>query len=360
MKQGTQRIHWGPVVLAVLAAIAFQAAPSIARWFEPASAPAAALPYLVQQVGFDNAAGGIRLAGTLTMPPGAGPHPAIVLIPGSGSVDRDGAVLGHRFYQVLADDLTRRGFAVLRSDKRGLGGSGGDFASATSYDFASDIQAALAFLRSHPGIAAGRIGLVGHSEGALVGSIVAGRDAKVAFLVTMAGNGIPAGEMFLARAARQVEGGAQAVARERALLKAVFAAAQAPGSDAERKAALHAIYAKAKAGYGRPFSEDEYAPYLTPWMRTLLSIDPQPFLRQLRCPVLALVGGKDRVVTADANIPALQQALAANTRARVERLPGLNHFFQSARTGEFDEVAGIRETMSPRALALIGNWAKQQ
>ena len=285
MKPSTQRILWGPVVLAVLAAIAFQAAPSIARWFGPAGEPAAALPYLAQQVGFDNPASGIRLAGTLTMPRGSGPHRAIVLIPGSGEVDRDGAVLGHRFYQVLADDLTSRGFAVLRSDKRGLGASGGDFARATSYDFASDIQAALAFLRSHPGIDPGRIGLVGHSEGALIGAIVAGRDRKVAFLVMMAGNGIPAGEM---------------------------------------------------------------------------SIDPEPLLRRLRCPVLALVGDKDPVVTADANIPALKEALAINPRARVERLPGLNHFFQTARTGEFEEVAAIEETMSPRALALIGRWAKEQ
>lgn len=216
--------------------------------------------------------------------------------------------------------------AVLHSDKRGLGASGGDFASATSYDFASDIQAVLAFLRSHPGIDAGRIGLVGHSEGALVGAIVVGRDEKVAFLVLMAGNGIPAAEMFLSRVARQVKGGPAAVERECVLLEAVLAAAQAPGNEAERKAALHAIYTQAKDRHGRSFSEDEYVPYLTPWMRTLLAIDPQPLLRQLRCPVLALVGDKDPVVTADANIPALREALVLN----------------------------------PRALALIGSWARQQ
>lgn len=268
--------------------------------------PALPLPYSVEQLGFDNAGGAIRLSGTLTLPRGPGPHPAIVLIPGSGEVDRDGTLSGHQFYLVLADHLTRQGFAVLRSDKRGLGKSGGHFAAATTFDFASDIEAALAFLRKRPGIDAGRLGLVGHSEGALVGTIVAARDPALAFLVLMAGNGVPMGELLKGRAAPP---------------------------DA------------AAAG---------------PWMRTLLSIDPRPLLRQVRCPVLALAGEKDRVVAADVNAPALAQALAANPRAEVHRLPGLNHFFQAAGSGEFAEVADIAETMSPRALALIGAWARRQ
>jgi pimeloyl-ACP methyl ester carboxylesterase len=258
----------------------------------------APLPYGVQQVVFHNA--GVRLAGTLTLPRTPGPHPAIVLVPGSGEVDRDGSLFGHQFYLVLADDLTRRGFAVLRSDKRGIGQSGGDFASATSLDFAADIGAGVAFLRSRPEIDGGRIGLVGHSEGALVGSIVAARDPGIAFLVLMAGNGIPAAEMLRSRTP---------------------------------------------------------TPPMTPWLRTLLTLDPQAPLRRLHCPVLALVGDKDRIVTADENIPALRTALSGNPKAQVQRLPGLNHFFQTARTGDFSEVATIEETISPQALALIGAWA---
>jgi pimeloyl-ACP methyl ester carboxylesterase len=86
----------------------------------------------------------------------------------------------------------------------------------------------------------------------------------------------------------------------------------------------------------------------------------RPLLRQLHCPVLAMVGDKDEVVTADENIPALERALADNPRAQVRRLPGLNHFFQRAQTGELSEVADIEETISPRALALIGSWAARQ
>lgn len=264
------------------------------------------LPYAAEQVAFDNAASRIRLSGTLSLPRGPGPHPAIILVPGSGEVDRDGSLFGHQFYLVLADHLARQGFAVLRSDKRGLGQSGGDFASATTYDFASDTGAALAFLRGRPDIDARRIGLVGHSEGALVGGIVAARDPALSFLVLMAGNGIPMGEVLKARGVAEAQGD--------------------PG----------------------------------PWMRTLLSIDPQAVLRQVRCPVLALMGDKDRVVSADANIPALTAALAANPHAEVRRMPGLNHFFQTAGSGEFSEVEGIGETMSPHALALIGEWTRRQ
>ncbi len=270
----------------------------------PARPQTPSLPYAVEQVAFGTAGGKIRIAGTLTLPRGPGPHPAIVLIPGSGEVDRDGSLFGHQFYRVLADHLTRQGFAVLRSDKRGLGESGGDFATATTYDFAADTDAALAYLRSRSGIDARRIGLVGHSEGALVGGIVAARDPAVSFLVLMAGNGIPMGEVLKARGV-----------------------AAAPGDPG-------------------------------PWMRTLLSIDPQAVLRQVRCPVLALVGDKDRVVAADTNIPALKAALGANPHAEVRRLPGLNHFFQTAGSGEFSEVEGIAETMSPHALALIGTWTR--
>ena len=344
--------------LACLATLALLAWFAYARLQQPArpQTPAEPLPYAVQQVAFDNAR--IGLEGTLTLPPTPGPHPAVVLIPGSGEVDRDGSLYGHQFYRVLADDLTRRGFAVLRSDKRGLGRSGGDFASATSLDFAADIQAGLDFLRSRPEIDPDRIGLIGHSEGGLVGSIVAAKAPGIAFLVLMAGNGIPTGEMLLSRTRRNMMP-APGLEQELALQKAVFAAAIAPGSDAERRAAVRTLQRTAYSQYGRAYVEEEFAPYLTPWMRTLLKIDPQPLLRQVACPVLALVGDKDEVVTAEENIPALRRALADNPRARVQRLPGLNHFFQTAQTGDLSEVGKIEETISPRALALIGSWAME-
>jgi pimeloyl-ACP methyl ester carboxylesterase len=358
MKTRPLRSLPGLACLLILAAAAWFVFDRLKQPVRPQT-PAAPLPYEVRQVAFDNAA--IGLEGTLTLPRTPGPHPAIVLIPGSGEVDRDGSLFGHHFYLVLADDLTRRGFAVLRSDKRGIGRSGGDFASATSLDFASDIQAGLAFLRARPDIDANRIGLIGHSEGGLIGSMVAAKAPGTAFLVLMAANGLPAREMLLSRTRRQMGQGAPGrLEQELALQQAVFAAVAAPRGDSERKAAVRSLYLAAQSEHGRAFSEDEFAPFLTPWMRTLLRIDPEPLMRQIDCPVLALVGDKDQVVSANDNIPALRRALAGNPRAQVYRLPGLNHFFQGARTGDLSEVAAIEETISPRALALIGSWAVQQ
>jgi pimeloyl-ACP methyl ester carboxylesterase len=335
---------------------------SLARARTRPQTPVAPLPYEERQVSFENRKSAVRLAGTLTLPRGGGRPPAIVLIPGAGEVTRDGALFGHQFYLVLADYLTRRGFAVLRCDKRGLGRSGGSYAAATTYDFASDIEAGVAFLRGRPDIDAARIGLVGHSEGALIGAMVAGSDPAIRFLVSMAGNGIPAREMLLARAryAAAAKGSPEAAPREVALQRAVLDAVEAPGSDAERGAAIRALYAAAQRAYGRPFTEQEIAPFLGPWLRVLLLIDPAALLRRVRCPVLALVGDKDQVVTAAENIPALERALAANPGAQVQRLPGLNHFFQTAQSGDVAEMAEIEETMAPRALELIGSWAVRQ
>jgi pimeloyl-ACP methyl ester carboxylesterase len=324
--------------------------------------PIAPLPYEERQVSFENRKSAVRLAGTLTLPRQGGRPPAIVLIPGAGEVTRDGALSGHQFYLVLADYLTRRGFAVLRCDKRGLGRSGGDYAAATTYDFASDIEAGVAFLRGRPDIDADRIGLVGHSEGALIGAMVAGSDPDIRFLVSMAGNGIPARDMLLARAryGAAAKASPEAAQREVALQRAVLDAVAAPGSDAQRSEAIHMLYRAAQRDYGRPFTEQEVMPFLGPWLRVLLLIDPASLLRRVRCPVLALVGDKDQVVTAAENIPALERALAANPGAQVQRLPGLNHFFQTAQSGDAAEMAGIEETMAPRALELIGSWALRQ
>ncbi len=141
--------------------------------------PQPPFPYEALDVEFDNPEAGIRLAGTLTIPAGDGPHPAVVLISGSGPQDRDETVFGHRPFLVLADYLTRRGIAVLRCDDRGIGESTGDFAVATTPDFASDALAAVAFLQnaSRSWIPA-RIGLVGHSEGAIVAPMAANRAAR--------------------------------------------------------------------------------------------------------------------------------------------------------------------------------------
>jgi hypothetical protein len=142
--------------------------------------PKRPLAYLEEEVGYTNAAAGVKLAGTLTMPKSGGPFPAVVLITGSGPEDRDEAVFGHRPFLVLSDHLTRLGIAVLRSDDRGVGGSSLGPAGPTSEDFALDVLAGVSYLKGRKEIDHARIGLIGHSEGGIIGPIAAVRSKDVA------------------------------------------------------------------------------------------------------------------------------------------------------------------------------------
>ena len=140
---------------------------------------------------YPSKANAVHLAGTLTLPQGKGPFPAVLMITGSGPQDRDESIVGHRPFLVLADALTRRGIAVLRSDDRGVGRSTGAFDTATSADFADDAEGGLTFLKGRREIDSKKIGLLGHSEGGVIAPMVAARAPEgVAFLVLLAGTGV--------------------------------------------------------------------------------------------------------------------------------------------------------------------------
>ena len=145
--------------------------------------PTRPYPYDEIEVAYENPAGGIKLAGALTVPRSGGPFPAVLLITGSGPQDRDETILGHKPFLVLADYLSRRGIAVLRVDDRGVGGSTGKTSEATSADLAEDVLAGVAFLQSRKEIDPSRIGLLGHSEGGIIAPLVASRSRDVAFIV---------------------------------------------------------------------------------------------------------------------------------------------------------------------------------
>jgi len=169
-------------------------APSFARPQEPKQP----YPYDEEEVAFENVAATIRLGGTLTRPRGPGPHPAVVLISGSGPQDRDEAIMGHRPFLVLADHLTRQGIAVLRYDDRGVGKSSGSFGTATHDDFVTDALAAVAWLKTREAIDAKHIGLIGHSEGGIVAPLAAVKQpADIAFIVLLAGVGVPMEELLV-------------------------------------------------------------------------------------------------------------------------------------------------------------------
>lgn len=316
-------------------------------------------PYEARDVRFESVADGVTLAGTLTLPPGDGPFPAVALISGSGPQDRDETVFGHKPFLVLADALTRRGVAVLRYDDRGVGGSTGDIATAVTSDFADDAEGAVRYLASRPEVAAGRIGLVGHSEGAVVAPIVANRSGEVDYLVLLAGTGVDGRELLVMQliAINRAMGVSEAITEQRSRLQRELLGLVAETPD-DSAAASSAREILAGAGVTGEAADVQVRALLSPWMRYFLTYDPLPELRALKVPVLALWGGKDTQVPPDGNLGPVEEALAegGNPDATVEVLPGLNHLFQTAGTGAPAEYAGIEETMAPVALETVGDW----
>jgi hypothetical protein len=336
--------------------------------------PRAPFPYAQHEVTFESVPG-VRLAGTLSLPAGTGPFPAVVLVSGSGPQDRDEALLGHRPFAVLADHLTRSGIAVLRYDDRGVARSTGSFAAATSGDFADDAAAAVRYLRTRPEVAPGKIGVAGHSEGGLIAPMVAVRSTDVAFIVLLAGPGIR-GDSLLelqGRLLAQAAGLAPEVVEQSARAQArMFAAVEAGGDSAALVARLRAIGQEMLAGLT---DEQRRTAQLTPatmeanvgmlsspWFRYFLVTDPRPTLRRVRVPVLALNGSRDLQVPPRENLSAIEAALreGGNRDFRTLELPGLNHLFQTATTGSPTEYARIEETMSPAVLNEISTWILQR
>jgi uncharacterized protein len=334
---------------------------------EPARArpqlPRPPFPYRSEEVAFDNPrAPGVRLAGTLTLPEGQGPFPAAILITGSGQQDRDETLLGHKPFAVLADHLTRSGIAVLRYDDRGTAASTGRYDGATAADFASDANAAFAWLRARPGI--GPIGFVGHSEGGMTGPIAMQDNGEVAYLVMMAGPGtrIPALMESQRRAIGESQGATAAeLERGTPLQNALYAAASVEGDDAAVEMRLGAALTDdmlAAAGAGPGAREALLAQARNPWFRYFVRYDPAPVLARIRVPVLAINGSLDRQVLPAENLAGIRAAMAGNRDLTVIELPGLNHLFQTARTGAVGEYAEIEETMAPVALETISTWIK--
>lgn len=341
---------------------------------EPArpQTPKPPFPYTARDVTFENPDDHTKLAGTLTIPPGPGPHPAVILITGSGAQDRDETIFNHKPFLVLADHLTRHGIAVLRCDDRGVGGSGGSVATATAEDFAGDVLAGMAFLKQQDAIDAHRIGLIGHSEGGIIAPIVAARSHDVACIVLLAGPAFPGAEILHMQTEALLR--AAGVAPDK--IAAELAAHQRlldvlTGDDADlimkrlRELTELQLHRDPNAAQPTPAQLDAslaaaFQQLRSPWMQSFLKLDPRAALRQVRCPVLALIGTKDLQVPAAQNLPEIERTLraAGNDSVTVKSLPGLNHLFQEANTGLVAEYGQIEQTMAPVAFETITDWLR--
>lgn len=333
--------------------------------------PEEPLPYPSEDIIFENPEAGIKLAGTFATPVSEGPWPAVVLISGSGPQNRDEELMRHKPFLVLSDYLVRSGIAVLRFDDRGVAESEGDFATATTADFATDAASALAWLKTREGIDTSRVGLIGHSEGALVGPMVAASGVDVDFLVLMAGTGIRGDSLLLlqqgliVRASGVPEDEAEEARRINRYLYDVLLKVENP---ADASSDLRS-FLQQQLGNGNSFShsgglsteqfiEQQMSQLVSPWMHYFVNYDPSQTLKKVRCPVLAINGEKDLQVPADVNLQSIQQALVegGNKHVKTKSYPDLNHLFQECETGLPSEYVEIEQTISPLVLLDIAKW----
>jgi pimeloyl-ACP methyl ester carboxylesterase len=331
-------------------------------------------PYDTLAVSIANAAApGVTLAGTLTLPRGKGPFPAAILITGSGGQDRDETVFGHRPFRVLADHLTRNGIAVLRVDDRGVGGSTGKQAGATSEDFATDVIAGMDWLAKRPDIAKRKIGLIGHSEGGLIAPIVARQRRDVGFVVLLAGPGLRGDSLMILQSTavrRAYVSSEEALGREAAAIRVAYGAAIAndsAGVVAAVRSLVDLQLGTSSGASGGTTADREnlvngaVRQIWSPWFRYFLAHDPAADLAGIRCPVLALNGDRDVQVVAKENLDGITNALRAggNKDVTVMALPGLNHLFQACTACTVGEYAMIEETISPSALETVSGWIRR-
>jgi len=336
--------------------------------------PKPPFPYHSEELEYDD--NGIHYAGTLTFPNSGGPFPAALLITGSGQQDRDETIFGHKPFAVIADYLTRRGFAVLRVDDRQMGKSTGDLTRATSLDFAKDVETSLHQLQKRKEIDQKKIGLIGHSEGGLIAAMVASENPAVSFIILLAGPGLN-GETLLGWQTEAFDlsmGADSGTAKSDKDLKIGWMQAllSSPDSTVQFENAWQSYLIWKKntdpgSVMARQLSSDTVTrqvirSYLqamnTPWMIYFLQSNPAAYLVRLKCKVLALNGSKDIQVVPDPNLAAIDSALKKShvKTYQTEKLPGLNHLFQHCKTCTVPEYGELEETFSPEALQIMGEW----
>jgi pimeloyl-ACP methyl ester carboxylesterase len=319
--------------------------------------------------------GEVKLAGTLTLPAGRGPFPAVVLLSGSGAQNRDSEIVGFRPFKLIAEHLSRTGIAVLRYDDRGVGASSGSIPESTTDDFSGDALSAVRLLAARSDIQKARVGLVGHSEGALTAAIAASKSGDVAFIVWLAGSGFRGDELLrqqatdLARAnGADAETLGRILAAHKRMLELVrdggtveeitaitrtLARAQVETLPEKQRKAIPNVDAAVEA-----MLPAQVAAMRSTWFRSFIFFDPASALEKVTCPVLAIFGERDMQVPPALNRPPVEAALAraGNRQVTTKVYPESNHLFQRAQTGHPSEYATLPKEFVPGLLDDIAAW----
>jgi pimeloyl-ACP methyl ester carboxylesterase len=314
--------------------------------------PRKPFPYKEEQITFINESANVTLAGTLTLPANGECFPSVILVAGSGRNDRNETPMGH--FLLLSDHLTRNGFAVLRYDKRGVGESTGDYGAATTFDFTDDVIAGIEYLRSRSDICRDQIGIIGHSEGALIAPIVASDEGnEISFIVMMGGIGVKGSDLLIKQTEKilKVNGASETEISETVKKNRMYYQLAMEDTDSETlKAKLIA--------YDSEMDEGLIGMLQWQWFRTMLSINPESYLRRIECPSLAITGENDLQCVAEQNLPAIENALMNGNckNYTVKSMPGLNHLFQTSKSGSPYEYETIPEIIAPQVLDYIVEW----
>jgi len=331
-------------------------------------------PYCSEEVTFKNTKDNITLAGTLTLPSKDGKFPVVVLITGSGPQNRDEELMGHKPFLIISDYLTRNGIGVLRYDDRGTNASTGNFGKATTFDFATDVESAVIYLKTRKEIDQKHIGLIGHSEGGIIAPLVAVNDNDISFIVLMAGTGISGDKLLLLQ--QKSIGNAsnlkedivnEAAEINRRIYDIVL---KSTNTDSLKKQLTDYIKINVSNAKNKEISkgmtdddmvQQQVAVITSPWMINFIKYDPSIMLEKVKCPVLAINGDKDLQVSSKVNLPAIEKALkkGGNKKFSILELSGLNHLFQECTTGLPKEYIEIAQTISPVALDIMTNWIKE-
>ncbi|SMG49202.1 hypothetical protein SAMN05661096_03580 [Marivirga sericea] len=331
--------------------------------------PTEPYPYFSEDIMFQNKEANITLSGTLTLPNGQTDFPIVVLISGSSAHNRNQEVAGHKPFLVIADYLTSNGIGVLRYDDRGVGQSEGEYEIAAYAEIASDVESAVAYLKSRKDVNSKKIGLIGHSGGGLIAPLVASRRKDISFIVMMAAPAIPGYELILLQTetlnkAKGISDDKTQV--ELAFYESIFSAVIESSDLDETRSDLSASFKAQPESLPEEVKVEDVNKILqiftAAWFQNFLQYDPSVALEQVDCPVLAINGAKDLQIPGEENLDAIKLALdkGGNDMVTIKKMPKLNHLFQEADTGLPDEYSTIEQTFSPLALEEIEAWIKLQ